>query len=61
MNWGATSIDWINFIDQYRMTDVRDVAVVRSDDEVECFLDNEVFFGPVTEREKEVRVCINFI
>lgn len=38
------------------MTDV-DLEVVHSDGEVECFLDNEVFFGPVTEREKEIRVC----
>ena len=29
----------------------------KSDEEVECFLDpdNEVFFGPVTEREREIR------
>jgi hypothetical protein len=37
------------------MTDV-DLEVVHSDNEVECFLDNEVFFGPITEREKEIRV-----
>ncbi len=37
------------------MTDI-ELEVKHSDDEVECFLDNEVFFGPVTEKEKEIRV-----
>lgn len=40
------------------MTDT-DLEVILdiSDGEVECFLDvdNEVFFGPVTEREREIR------
>jgi hypothetical protein len=38
------------------MTDIEELEVKHSDDEVECFLDNEVFFGPVTEKEKEIRV-----
>ena len=34
-----------------------EVILESSTDEVECFLDpdNEIFFGPITEREREIR------